>query len=190
MIRHKALLYLGLGLAVSVLWVGCGRSEDPPAADASEPVQRPEAGGQVESSRSLSETAQEVVEKATDQAQALIEQTKAMLSEQNYAGAASGLEKLSGMSLTPEQEELVKELKVEVVKLSAVADDRLSELKALVDEKKYQEASAKLAEMADVKLTPQQQELLDKLKAEIQKGLSGQAVESGKKALGGLLQNN
>jgi hypothetical protein len=42
--------------------------------------------------------------KATDQAQALIEQTKALLSEQNYAEAASGLEKLAGMSLTPEQE--------------------------------------------------------------------------------------
>jgi hypothetical protein len=81
-------------------------------------------------------------------------------------------------------------LKVEAVKLSAVAETSLEELKTLVDEKKYQEASAKLADMASVNLTPQQQELLDKLKAEIQKGLSGQAVESGKKALGGLLQGN
>lgn len=195
MINNKAIRCLGLGLAVLVLSVGCGQSEQPPAsgdspAAGASTAPRPGTDGQVESSRSLSETAQEVVEKATDQAQALIEQTKAMLSEQNYAGAASGLEKLSGMSLTPEQAELVKELKVEVVKLSAVADDRLGELKALVDEKKYQEASAKLADLAEVNLTPQQQELLEKLKAEIQKGLSGQAVESGKKALGGLLQGN
>ena len=85
---------------------------------------------------------------------------------------------------------LVKELKVEAVKLSSVAEDKLGEVKTLVDEKKYQEASAKLAEMANVQLTPQQQELVEKLKAEIQKGLSGQAVDSGKKALGGLLQGN
>jgi len=138
----------------------------------------------------LAETAQQVVDKASEQAQALIEQTKAFLSEQNYTAAAGGLEKLAGMTLTPEQTELVKELKVEAAKVSGVVGTRLGEVRKLVDEKKYQEASAQLAEMANVQLTPEQRQLVDKLKAEIQKGLSGEAVESGKKALGGLLQGN
>jgi hypothetical protein len=94
------------------------------------------------------------------------------------------------MSLSPEQQKLVGELKAEIGKVSDQTGTQLAELKALVDEKKYQEASAKLGEFANLHFTPQQQELLDRLKAEIQKGLSGESVEAGKKAVGGLLQGN
>jgi outer membrane PBP1 activator LpoA protein len=75
-----------------------------------------------------------------------------------------------------------------VNKASEQAQALIEQTKVLLSEKKYQEASAKLAELANVQLTPEQQQLVDKLEAEIQKGLSSQAVESGKKALGGLLQ--
>lgn len=182
---------LGLVAVTASLWVGCGRKEQPPAgSDAPRPTASTSTTPAAAPSRPLAETAQQVVDKASEQAQALIEQTKAFLSEQNYAAAAGGLEKLAGMSLTPEQTELVKELKVEAAKVSDVVGTKLGEVRKLVDEKKYQEASAQLAEMANVQLTPEQRQLVEKLKAEIQKGLSGQAVESGKKALGGLLQGN
>lgn len=187
----KRWVSLGLVAVTASLWVGCGQKEPPAAgSDAPKPPASTSTTSAAAPSRPLAETAQQVVDKASEQAQALIEQTKAFLSEQNYAAAAGGLEKLSGMSLTPEQTELVKELKVEAAKVSDVAGNKLGEVRKLVDEKKYQEASAKLAEMANVQLTPEQQQLVEKLKAEIQKGLSGQAVESGKKALGGLLQGN
>jgi hypothetical protein len=182
---------LGLVAVTASLWVGCGQQEQPtPTSDAPKPSATTSTSSAAAPSRPLAETAQQVVDKAGEQAQALIEQTKAFLSEQNYAAAAGGLEKLAGMSLTPEQTELVKELKVEAAKVSDVVGNKLGEVRKLVDEKKYQEASAQLAEMVNVQLTPEQQQLVDKLKAEIQKGLSGQAVESGKKALGGLLQGN
>jgi len=147
-------------------------------------------GSAVEQGAKLTETAQAAVEQATAQAQALIEQTKALLSEQKHVEAASGLEKLAGMTLTPEQQEMVAELKVEAGKVGQAIEGDLGEIKTLVAEKRYQEASAKLTELADVQLTPEQQQLVEELKEEIQKGLSSEAVESGKKALDGLLKGN
>jgi hypothetical protein len=189
--KRHAILWAGV-TAVLVFQLGCSKQEDPAAggdaAGSSATQAAPRSAG--EPTPSVAGTAQKVVDQATAQAQALIDQTKSYLSEQNYAKAAEGLEKLSGMTLTPEQEALVAELKVEAGKVSDVVGTRLGELKALVDAKKYQEASAKLTEFTNVSLTPEQQELLDRLKAEIQKGLSSQTLESGKKAVDGLLPGN
>jgi hypothetical protein len=195
MATEKAWLYCGLVAAV-VLGVGCGpKEQEPPdggsaGSVASTAAPRPGTEAGAAEGQGMADAARKAVEEATAQAQALIDQTKGFLSEQNYTEAAKGLEKLAGLSLTPEQEKLVAELKVEVSKVNQVVEGELEELKRLVDERKYQEASAKLAGLAEVELTPPQQQLLDKLKAEIQKGLAGQAVESGKKALGGLLQGD
>lgn len=172
-----------------VLSVGCGRGERPESVE-QQSQESPATSTSSVPGQPLATTAQQLVTRAAGEAEALIDQTRAFLKEQNYAGAAEGLEKLAGMSLTPEQEQLVQELRVEVAKVSDVAGERLGEVKALVDAKQYEAASVKLAELANVELTPEQKQLVEKLKAEIQKGLSGQAVESGKKALDGLLKGN
>jgi hypothetical protein len=154
-------------MAAAVVLLGCGQKEEPPATDgtnapgSAQTEPRTTAGPAIEPGRKLKETAQVAVEQATAQAQALIDQTKALLSEQKYAEAASGLEKLAGMSLTPEQQAMVAELKVEAGKVGQAIEGDLSEIKNLVAEKKYQEASAKLAELADVKLTPEQEHLVE-----------------------------
>ncbi len=193
--NRKSVSY-GLLLATAVSLLGCGKREQPaPGGSTNEPVvsqsaPRSVTQSAVETAQSVTETAKKVVDQATTQAQALIDQTRGFLSEQNYAGAAEGLQKLAGLSLTPEQEALVAELKVEAGKVGQAMEAKLGELKQLVAEKKFQEASAKLTDFANVSLTPQQQELLDRLKAEIKKGLSGQTLEAGKQALGGLLPGN
>jgi hypothetical protein len=195
MMNHRSVSYWIL-LVTAVSLLGCGKQEQPaPGGATNEPAvsqsaPRTTTQSAVETAQSVTETAKKVVDQATMQAQALIDQTREFLSEQNYAGAAEGLQKLAGLNLTPEQEALVAELKVEAGKLGQVMETKLGELKQLVAEKKYQEATSKLTDFASVSLTPQQQELLDRLKAEIKKGLSGQTLEAGKQALGGLLPGN
>jgi hypothetical protein len=192
---RQAIWWSGL-IVLLTFQLGCGKPQESSADGATETPGAPSgaaesaAGAGSSAGPGVVETAQKVADEAAARAQALIDQTRGYLSEQNYAKASEGLEKLAGMSLTPEQQKLVGELKTEVGKVSDQAGAQLAELKALVDAKKYQEASGKLGELANVSLTPEQQELLDRLKAEIQKGLSGDSLESGKKAVGGLLQGN
>ncbi len=186
------------GVAGAVLLVGCGQKQEPststetsrelPKTQTTQSVAQPAINPVVEQVRNMAENAQNAVSQAATEAQSLIDQTKSYLSESNYTAAAGNLEKLAGMSLTSEQQEMVAELKVEAGKAGTAVQGELSELKALVDEQKYQEASAKLTEFANVPLSSEQQQLLDKLRQEIQKGLAGQAAESGKKALGNLLK--
>jgi hypothetical protein len=84
--------------------------------------------------------------------------------------------------------EAAEAVKAEAVKQVAVAEAKLAELRALIEEKRYVEASELLQELGKLELTPEQQQALERLKVEVQKGLSGKAVEEGRKALGGLLE--
>ena len=58
----------------------------------------------------------------------------------------------------------------------AEAQAVIDKVKALVTEKKYPEAMAAMNPLSGFKLTPEQQKLVDDLKAQIQKALAAQAV--------------
>lgn len=67
------------------------------------------------------------------------------------------------------------------------AQEILTQAKALVSEQKYEEATSLLQKLSDFKLTPEQQKMVDDLKATIQKAMQSEAVKQGTKAIGNML---
>jgi hypothetical protein len=170
-----------------LLLASCGRSDSSASGQGSGPGQgaggssaRGVADSAVTQAKQVADSAQKVAEQATAQAQSLIQQAQALVGQQKYQDAAAALEKLAGLKLTAEQQKLVTELKSEVQKIADATAKQVAELKSLVDQKKYSEASALLQQVTSLQLTPDQQRLVDGLKAEIQQALAG-------KAAGGLL---
>ena len=63
----------------------------------------------------------------------------------------------------------------------------ISKAQKLVTEKKYEEAAGFIKQLSELELTPEQQKLVDNLKASIQKAMKADAVNEGAKALGNML---
>jgi len=80
-----------------------------------------------------------------------------------------------------------KQVESATASATAKAQAVIDQAKALVSDKKYQEAMSALQGLAGMALTPEQQKLVDDLKATIQTALTGQATKQGTSALGNLL---
>ena len=71
---------------------------------------------------------------------------------------------------------------------SAKAQELIDKAKSLITSDKLQEASSVLQQLAALKLTPEQQQLVDDLKAQLQKALAGKATSDAATAAGNLLK--
>ena len=67
------------------------------------------------------------------------------------------------------------------------ADDLIKQAKSLVGSAQYKDAANIVQQLSSLKLTPEQQKLVDDLKTTIQKALAKQATTEGAKAVGDLL---
>jgi len=70
---------------------------------------------------------------------------------------------------------------------SSQAQGLIDQAKSLVDSGKYADASKLVQELASMKLTPEQQKIVDDLKALIQQKMADQATSEGAKAAGEML---
>jgi len=67
------------------------------------------------------------------------------------------------------------------------ADGLIDKVKSLIADKNYTEATNVLKELGALKLTPEQQKVVDDLKAQIESALQAQATSEATKSVGGML---
>jgi hypothetical protein len=199
---------IALAGGVSAMAIGCGRKEEaappPPAAQPSQPATAPAQNAvaavkqtvenTVTEAKKVAESAQQAVQKTVDdstsQVQGLIDGAKAMVSEKKYSDALGAVQQLAGVKLNPEQLTLVEGLKVEVAKLGGDIEKGMANLKTVANQQDYTQGLSLVKQLASYQLTPEQQKVVDGLKAELQKAVGGKTADEAKKALGNVLGGN
>ena len=67
------------------------------------------------------------------------------------------------------------------------AQSQIDKVKSLLADKKYTEALTALKELSAMKLTPDQQTMVDGLKAQVEKAMQAEATSDATKSVGGML---
>jgi hypothetical protein len=131
--------------------------------------------------------AQKQAEQATEQAQELLQQAKGLLQEKKVLQAGALLDQAAALTLNDEQQQLLAGLKAESQNLLTEVDKGLDDLKTMVAEKNYSEATSLISTLTEYELSSDQQSVLDGLRAEMQKLMESETGQGAAKAVNDLL---
>jgi outer membrane PBP1 activator LpoA protein len=105
--------------------------------------------------------------------------------------APSTPKEVTAPAVAPKPAEAQKAVQDAAASASTQASGLIDQAKSLIADQKYTEAMDVLKRLSSMKLTPEQQQLVDDLKAQAQKALAGAAASDASKkasdAVGGLL---
>jgi hypothetical protein len=158
--------YALLGLTLSGLLVvtgGCSKSEPAPSASEVDKAIKEENAAVAKSADKTAETPKPVIQQAAD-----------AVAQATNVGARMAVDTAAKMAVAPAATE-------------AQAQGLIDQAKTMVSQNKYQGAVDTLKKLSSLKLTPEQQTVVDGLKAQIQKYMASQATSEGTKAIGNLL---
>lgn len=161
----------GALLSTTLLFAGCSKQ------DSSQPTAGTESAEQsLEAANAEAEKQSSQLKASTDAAVAETKaQTQAVITETKTQTQAA-------------TEQAAAAINNATVTTTAQAQTMIDKAQAFVAEKKYSEAMNTLSQLTNVKLTTEQQDLVNKLKTQVQNALATQGANEGLKSVGGLLE--